>query len=190
MSSKNTVDSYGCLAQGFHWVIAILIVCLLGVGLYMADLDPAPFKFQLYGLHKAFGIVVLGLAALRLVWRLVNIVPASLPHHKAWERILARSAHYALYALMFAMPLSGWAMSSAGGHAVSLFGLFELPPLVAKDPEFGKEMAELHETLAWTLIGVIGLHVAGALKHHFIDKDETLRRMLPRCGGRCPLDKV
>lgn len=183
MTLKNTAESYGAVAKGFHWVIAVLIIGLLAVGLYMSDLPPDPFKFQLYGMHKAFGITVLGLAVLRLLWRFSAVVPASLPHHAQWEKFLARAAHYALYALMIAIPLSGWAMSSAGGHPVSFFGLFEIPPLVGKNPELGHDLAELHETLAWTLMGVLALHIAGAIKHHFVDKDETLRRMLPSC--RC-----
>lgn len=181
MTLKNTAESYGSLAKGLHWVVAAIIIGVLALGLYMSDLPPDPFKFQLYGIHKAFGITVLGLAVLRLLWRFGNIVPASLPHHAQWEKFLARAAHYALYVLMIVTPLSGWAMSSAGGHPVSFFGLFDLPPLVAQNPDLGKEIAEIHETLAWTLMGVLALHVAGALKHHFVDKDETLRRMLPSC---------
>lgn len=175
------------MAKGFHWVVALLILGLLAVGFCMEDLAPDPFKFQIYGIHKALGIAVLALAAARLVWRIVNIVPASPPHHKTWEKILSRCADYALYALMFAMPLSGWAMSSAGGHPVGFFGLFELPPLVGKDPDLGKAMNALHGTLAWALIGVLSLHAAGALKHHFIDRDDTLRRMLLHCGKSCAI---
>lgn len=185
MGMKNTKESYGCVAQAFHWGLALLLIGALGVGLYMSDLEPDPFKFKLYGLHKAVGVLILALAALRLAWRFMNIVPPPLPHHKNWEVILARVVHYALYGLMLAIPLSGWAMSSAGGHPVSFFGLFELPPLVGKDRELGEEIAEIHETLAWTLVGVAALHIAGALKHHFVDRDGIMRRMLPSCCGSC-----
>ncbi len=189
MTLKNTTESYGAVAKGLHWAMATIIIGVLGLGLYMSDLPPDPFKFQLYGLHKAFGVTVLGLVVLRLLWRLGNGVPTALPHHAQWEKFLARAAHYALYALMMIVPLSGWAMSSAGGHPVSFFGLFTLPALIGENPDLGRDIAEMHETLAWSLMGVVALHVAGALKHHFVDKDETLLRMLPSCSKCCGASK-
>ena len=175
---KNTENSYGSAAKGFHWIIGLLMIGLVILGLTMGDFE-APFKFKLYGWHKALGIIVLGLAALRLIWRFINVQPKSIPTHKPWERILAHTAHWALYASMFIMPLSGWAMSSAGGHAVSLFGWVTLPPLVEKSKELGGIFHEIHEYAGFTLIALIILHAVGAIKHHFIDRDDTLRRMLP-----------
>lgn len=179
---KNTSESYGCMAKGLHWGIGLMVIALLAVGLYMSDLDPSPFKFQLYGMHKAFGVVVLGLMLLRLFWRaVVSPAPGAVPTHAPWERYLARGVHYAFYAALIAMPLSGWALSSAAGHPVNLFGLVSLPALVGKNEGLAEAMGEAHEILGNLIIALIVLHVAGTLKHHVIDRDGTLRRMLPGC---------
>lgn len=183
---KNTPESYGCVAKALHWVIGLLVVVLLGVGLYMTDLERSPIKFQLYGMHKAFGAVVLGLMLFRLLWRVaISPAPGPVPTHAAWERRLSRAVHYAFYVALIAMPLSGWALSSAAGYPVSMFGLFSLPDLVGKNESLAEAMGEAHEILGNVLIALIILHVAGALKHHIVDKDGTLRRMLPSCCGRC-----
>lgn len=176
---RNTVEKYGAVAKGFHWLMAALIVGLLCLGLYMEDLGRSPLKLQLVFWHKSLGIAVLALVVLRILWRFLNVPPSSLPNHKPWEKILARIAHAALYAGMIGMPLSGWAMSSAKGYPVSVFGWFTLPGITPKNHDLGEFMGEVHEVTAWILIGAIALHAAGAIKHHVIDKDSTLRRMLP-----------
>lgn len=180
MIIRNTDDRYGLLTVLFHWLIAVLIIGLLGLGLYMTDLEFSPGKLVLYGWHKSFGIVVLALVILRLSWKILNAgKPRALPTHKPWEKILAKIAHLALYAAMFIMPLSGWIMSSAKGYPVSVFGWFTLPDLVSKNKALGDLAGNIHDTAAWILIGIIGLHIAGALKHHLVDRDGTLRRILP-----------
>lgn len=179
MNWKNTDSAYGLAAKGFHWIVAVLVIGLLCLGLYMADLEPNPFKFNLYFWHKSFGIAVLALMLARLGWKLSNTRPEKLATHKPWEKTLASIAHALLYALAIAMPLSGWIMSSAKGFSVSVFGLFTLPDLVAENKAIGALMAEFHETAAWIVIALLALHIGGALKHHFIDRDSTLRRMLP-----------
>ena len=184
MQLKNTEQGYGAVAKGFHWVIALLILGLLGLGLYMGTLKPGPRMFNLFALHKSFGITVLLLASMRLLWRLINTHPLPLPGHKQWERIMAKLVHGALYCAMFLMPLSGWVMSSAKGFSVSWFGLFTLPNFVPRDKILAHNAVEFHETLAWVLMGLIALHFAGAIKHHLIDRDGTLRRMLPGCGAK------
>lgn len=176
---KNTSNRFGAVSKGFHWVVALFMIGLLAAGLYMADLAPSPFKFSLYFWHKSFGIAVLALASLRLLWRFANIAPATPETHKKWEKVLAKAAHVLLYACMFTMPLTGWAMSSAKGFPVSVFGWFTLPNIVAPNKGLGAAMAEAHELVAYGLIGLIALHAAGALKHHIIDRDPTLRRMIP-----------
>ena len=179
MSFRNTERAYGSIAKGFHWIVAILVLGLLALGLYMVRLDPGPALFQLYALHKSIGIVVLALAVLRVAWRLSNIHPISLPNHRAWEKLIARISHALLYLALFVMPLSGWVMSSAKGFSVGVFGLFTLPDLVRPSEALAQQAVIIHEIAAYTLIGVIGLHVAGALKHHVLDRDNTLKRMLP-----------
>ena len=173
----NTENAFGWISRSFHWLIALMILVLLILGFWMEGLTPNPFKFEMYGLHKAFGILVLFLGALRLIWRFTQTVPLSLPTHAGWERFLSKTIHIVLYISIIGMPLSGWVMSSAGGHPVSIFGLFEMPALVEKNKEISGAARLAHELFAYALIGAVGLHIIGALKHHVIDHDETLRRM-------------
>ena len=175
---KNSADAYGIIAKCFHWLIAIAIVCLLILGFVMTDLESSPDKFRLYGIHKSIGALLLCAVFLRIFWRLINITPAmaDLPE---WQKIAAHGAHYMLYVLMIAMPLSGWLMSSAAGFPVSVFGWFVLPDLVAPNNGLRLLLAQVHELLAYAIIALVSLHALAALKHHFIDKDNTLRRMLP-----------
>ncbi|MCB9990376.1 MAG: cytochrome b/b6 domain-containing protein [Rhodospirillales bacterium] len=183
MGVKNTTESYGIAAKGLHWVMALMVLGLLLLGFYMGGLDFSPFKLSLYGWHKSFGTLVLFLVAFRLAWRLANPRPAHIKTHKGWEKALAALVHILLYAGMIVMPLSGWLMSSAGDFAHSFFGLFEMPDLVGKDKDLFRQMREVHEVGAFMILAAIFLHAAGAFKHHFIDKDGTLRRMLP---AMCP----
>ncbi len=183
MCVKNTKDKYGVMAKGFHWIIGLAMLCLLVVGIYMADLDKSPLKWELYDLHKATGIFVLALASLRVIWRFMNVQPESLPTHKIWEKALSKITHIVLYVTMLGMPLSGWVMSSAGEHPISFFGLFKVPPIVGKNEELGELAHEIHGILGYMLLVTIGLHLAGVAKHHFLDKDETLNRMFYKCFG-------
>ena len=176
---KNSGERYGWIAMGFHWVIGPAIIFMLGLGLYMDGLPLAPKKFELIGLHKSIGVTILTLALFRLLWRLRSIIPALPAHVPQWQKLTAHATHWLLYAAMFAMPLSGWAMSSAAGFPVSVFGWFTLPPLVGADPELKKLFGAAHSYIAWSLIALIVLHGAAALKHHFIDKDNVLKGMLP-----------
>jgi cytochrome b561/polyisoprenoid-binding protein YceI len=175
---RNTEQEYGTAAKGFHWLIAVLIITILAIGLIMVDMDRGPGKFALFRWHKSLGITVLGLAALRICWRLGSLQPLSLAAHAVWEKTLAGITHFLLYFCMVAMPLSGWLMSSAKGTKVSAWG-FALPDLIGQNRPLGQLLTTFHVYTAYGLIGLIGLHAAGALKHHVIDRDETLRRMLP-----------
>ncbi len=178
---RNTTTRYGVVAQGFHWVVGLCVIGLLIVGLLMTKMEPGPDMFKIYALHKSVGITVLTLAVLRLIWKLSNPKPHSLPTHQKWERFLAHLTHIFLYFAIIGMPLSGWIMSSAKGFPVNLFGIegLTLPDLVSPSKEIGKLANQFHELTAYALIAAIGLHFAGAMKHHFIDKDGTLRRMIP-----------
>lgn len=179
MAFKNTHKKYGPPAQFLHWLIGFGIIGMLALGFYMAGLERSPGKFELYGLHKSVGIVILALVILRVIWRFMNVSPAPLPHHKRWEVLLAKSVQGVLYLGMVILPLSGWVMSSAGGHPVRLFNMVTMPALVEKNKMVGEWASEIHEVTAYIMIVAIALHIAGALKHHVIDKDETLFRMLP-----------
>lgn len=176
---KNTSETYGLIAKMFHWLMALLIIGMLALGLYMEELPPSPDKYAIYGLHKSFGLLVLWLVGARIIWRLSNKQPKPQETHQKWERILAKIVHLLLYIAMIGMPLTGWMMSSFGGHDVAFFGI-KMPALSAENKDISKIMNEIHSILAFTLMGIIGLHFVGALKHHFIDKDETLKRMMPK----------
>ncbi len=188
MTLKNTSARFGAVAKFFHWTVALLVIGLLCVGFLMTSLKISPFVFKLFFLHKSTGITVLALMALRLIWRIYNPPPHSLPNHQPWEKALAKASHWFLYIALFLMPLSGWTMSSAKNFHVSVFNLFTLPDLVAPDPALAEFLEEFHGYLAWGIIIVLGLHIAGALKHHILDKDATLRRMLP--FGRAETNEI
>src|SRR5580700_4490616 len=179
MAMRNTTHRWGALAQLFHWVIVLLIVAQFTLATMWDDLPAGPKKLTLLARHKSIGITVLVLVLLRLGWRWANPTPALPDDLRPYERKLARLTHVLLYVLLFAMPLSGWMMSSARGFPVSWFGFFQLPDLVPKNKSLYHALVTTHGTLALLLGAVIVLHVAAALKHHFVLKDDTLRRMLP-----------
>lgn len=177
MNITNTDDEYGLVAKSFHWLIAVMILALLPIGLFMGGMENSPFKFQVFAMHKSFGLLVFFLGLLRLVWRLfISPVPDHMENHKHWEVMLARAAHFWLYVCIIGMPLSGWLMSSAGEYPVPFFGI-PMPALMGKDENLGHLFKETHEILGYTLMFILALHIAGALKHHIMDGDETLQRM-------------
>ncbi|GJL85550.1 MAG: cytochrome b561 [Micavibrio sp.] len=177
MKLKTTDKEYGLVARGFHWTSALIVLALLSLGFYMAGLEYSPFKLQLYFWHKSFGILVLMLVTLRFCWRIYTEAPEPLASHKQWEKALSHIVHVLLYLGLITMPLSGWFMSSAGDFAASFFGLFDMPDLVSKDEALFKFLRQVHTWGAYALIVAIGLHALGAIKHHLIDKDDTLTRM-------------
>lgn len=176
MQIKNTANNFGIVAIALHWIIAVLIIGLLALGLYMVALPISLEKLKLYGWHKEYGFLVLFLTVFRILWRLSNKMPElDLPF---LEQIAARSMHWAFYIFMFAMPITGWLVTSAAGLPASFFGLFTLPNLIGPDEHNRIFFAWIHEWLGYILIAAICLHTAAALKHHFINKDNILRRML------------
>ena len=176
--SAPTQIRYSAPAKLAHWLIAALILLAFPLGLYMVDLPLSPDKLRLYSYHKWIGMTVLLLFMPRLVWRLVTPPPALLPG-PAWQLKIAEATHWLLYLLMAAVPLSGWLMSSAKGFQVVYLGLLPIPDLVGKDKALGELLVNVHTGLAWALALLVALHAAAALKHHLIDRDDTLRRILP-----------
>jgi len=176
---KNSKENYGIIAISLHWIMAILIISVIAIGLSMEGMENSPEKFKFYGLHKSFGALILGLVILRAGWKLINTTPELPLNMKSWEKIAAKSTHLILYFFMFAIPLSGWLMSSAAGFPVSFFGIFTLPNLIQPDNELRKFFGEAHEIMAFALIGVASVHFIAALQHHFLKKDNVLTRMLP-----------
>lgn len=170
---------YTGLAIALHWLVALAILCAFPLGLYMADLPLSPWKLRLYAYHKWIGMTALGLVVVRLLWRATHRPPPMSVAIPRWQRAAAEAVHHGLYLLMVAVPLSGWLMSSALGFQVVLFGVLPLPDLVAKDKALGDSLKAAHEVLNYVMLALFLAHVAGALKHHFIDRDDTMRRMSP-----------
>ncbi|MEP4053374.1 MAG: cytochrome b [Litorimonas sp.] len=181
MAQVNT-DRYSKVAIALHWTIAILILSLVIAGFLMTQ-EWMPQRFKIYQWHKSFGIVVLLLSVLRLIWRLTHKPPALPDGMKGWEIFAAKVTHIGFYALMIGVPLLGWAMVSASTLPIEnqLFYLIPLPDMPGVDAS--KEAAErlkfLHEVGAKLILLLFVLHVGGALKHHFVAKDGTLARMIP-----------
>ncbi len=169
---------YNGLAIAFHWLLALAIVGAFGVGLYMVDQPFSMSRLKLYNWHKWAGVTILSLSALRLLWRLMHPAPADVPA-PAWQRRASHWVHGLLYALFFAVPLAGWAYSSAAGFPIVWFGLLPLPDFVAPDKALAETLKQTHKLLAYGLAALVAAHVAAALKHQFLDKDGLLLRMLP-----------
>ena len=169
---------YTNTAIALHWLLALAIVSSFAVGLYMTSLSFSPTQLRLYNWHKWAGVMILTLSAARLLWRLTHRPPADLPM-SAWQQRAAHAAHGLLYGLFFAVPLAGWAYSSAAGFPIVLFGVLPLPDFVPVSRELAETIKPFHKWLAYGLAATVVLHVAGALKHHFIDRDALLRRMRP-----------
>ncbi|CTQ53992.1 hypothetical protein LP7551_02524 [Roseibium album] len=189
---RNTSTGYGTIAIAFHWTMAVLIIGMLALGIYMHELPPTePATFQLYQLHKSTGFVVLALAAFRLVWRLINPAPQLPSGMHPLEKLAAHLGHVGLYLLIFAIPVTGWFMVSASpwGIPTILFNVLPVPHLPIPEALGSKDQAEaffklLHEYGAFLLIGLIVVHIAAALKHHFIARDETLKRMVSTASAK------
>lgn len=171
--------SYTRTAIVLHWLVAIAIITTFGVGLYMHDLPLSPDKLKIYSWHKWAGVTIFALVLFRLFWRFAHRPPAAPAGMPAWQHATAEYAHYLLYALMVAVPLSGWLMSSAKGFQTVYFGVLPLPDLLAKNKELGEVLTGVHKWLNFTLAGLVVIHVGAALKHHFFDRDTVLARMLP-----------
>jgi cytochrome b561 len=173
---KEERKPYTMTAVALHWLLAALIFCTFVFGLWMTGLETSPAKLRYYDWHKWAGITILTLSAARLLWRLSHPPPPELPM-PPWQRSTARATHGLLYALFFAVPLVGWAYSSAAGFPVVLFGMLPLPDFVPVDKELAAAIRMLHRWLAYSLAALVLVHVAAALKHHFVDRDSMLARM-------------
>ena len=181
MSSVATTERYSGIAIALHWLLALAILGAFIVGVYMSDLPVSPQRLKLYNWHKWAGICILALSALRLLWRLTHRPPADVAMPE-WQRKAAHAVHILLYLLFFAVPLAGWAYSSAAGFPVVVFGVLPLPDFVAPSKELAEAIKPLHKILAFTMAALVLAHVAAALKHHFVDGDGLLSRMRPGRG--------
>ncbi|NBQ91343.1 MAG: cytochrome b [Betaproteobacteria bacterium] len=167
---------YTRTAVALHWLLAAAILGSFCMGLYMTSLPFSPQRLQFYNWHKWAGVLILAASALRLLWRLGHRPPEDVAM-PLWQLRTAHVAHMLLYILFFAVPLMGWAYSSAAGFPIVLFGVLPLPDFVGKDAALAEFLKPWHGRLAWMLAAVAGLHVLGALKHHFVDRDGLIHRM-------------
>lgn len=180
MNMRNSTEHWGHVSQVFHWVIVVLVVVMAYLGLTMTDLPNGPDKIGVYALHKSIGMTILGLVALRLLWRLFDGTPDTLPGTPTWQARTATYTHIGLYALLVAVPLSGWVLNSAAGFPLHWFDLVKLPSIAAKSESLDSLAGQWHEFLFWALIVLSLVHTAAALYHHVFQRDATLARMLPR----------
>jgi len=171
--------SYTAIAKLFHWGMALVFAGLIALGFVMTDMPLSPEKLQYYSWHKWAGVTVFLLVWLRLVWRVLNPPPAYPNTMSPLVKGVAHLGHAALYGLMIVIPVSGWLLSSAKGVPTVWFGVLPLPDLLEKDKELGHLLHEVHEVLNFVLLFLLAGHAGAAMKHHWIDKDDILKRMLP-----------
>jgi cytochrome b561 len=176
MNTAASASRYSGIAIALHWVLGLAIIGSFAMGVYMSDLPMSPSRLKLYNYHKWAGITILALSALRLLWRLTHQPPADVPM-PSWQARIAHFTHFALYALFFAVPLVGWAYSSAAGFPIVVFGVLPLPDFVSPDKALAELLKGAHGALAFLMAFLVIGHVAGALKHQFIDRDGLLSRM-------------
>lgn len=177
------VTRYSPVAIALHWLIALLIIAAFSLGLTMVDMPGVtPTKLRYFNYHKWLGVTVLAFAVARLLWRLTHPAPPLPAQTPAWQKQVAEITHYALYLLIFAVPLSGYFYSLASGFPVVYLGKIPLPVLIGPNPELKPILKNLHYVLNITLGTLVSLHILAALKHHFIDRDDILKRMLPSRG--------
>jgi cytochrome b561 len=180
MKASNTEPSWNGVLKFLHWLVALLIFTQFALGWLAVTWRLSPTKLDLFVWHKSIGMLVLTLVVLRLVWRLATPappLPAAMPR---WERIAARASHALLYVVMLGMPFSGWVVQSASGVPFRIFRRIALPPIAAVDKHMAELAAQVHFALGLLLAAILVVHIGAALRHHFIQHDNVLTRMLPR----------
>jgi cytochrome b561 len=172
-------DRYTKTAVAIHWIVAVLIIGNLCWGLYMIGLDLSPTKLRYFSYHKWTGITIFLLSFLRLAWRLTHPAPPLPESMPKLHRALAHASHYLLYVCFFAAPLSGWLYSSAAGFQTVYFGVLPIPDLLSKNLELAANLKVVHRSINCTMAGVILVHIFAAVRHHLVDRDDILVRMIP-----------
>lgn len=179
----NITGSWDPVAKALHWGMAALIFAQVGLGWFAVAWPLSPAKLDLFVWHKSLGLLILVLALVRLFWRLSHGAPPLPPHMPRWERRSARASHVLLYVLMLVLPATGWIINSAANIPFKVFWLFPLPDLTASDKALEELVKAIHFGLFLGLAAVVALHVSAALRHHFVIRDDVLRRMLPKWRG-------
>jgi cytochrome b561 len=177
-------ERYSLPAIGLHWIIFALVFCGWALGTYVSELPFSPEKLRYISWHKWIGVTVFMLAVARLAWRIYRPAPPLPESMPAWQRRAASTVHAALYVLLIVIPLTGWLFSSAAGVPTVWLGIVQLPDLLQKDKALADALRLVHVSLNWTLLVLVIGHAAYALKHHFVDRDEVLARMMPAVRPR------
>jgi len=180
---RNSETGWGAIAKSLHWLLAVMIALQFVLGQLAENAPVSPRKLDLFVWHKSFGLCILLLVVVRIAWRLANVAPGSLPGIRAWEHRAARAAHLLLYLLMLAVPLSGWWVSDTSRIPFKAFWSVPVPDLLAADRALSETAGFVHGSLTTVLLIVLAVHVLAALRHHFLLRNDTLRRMLPDFRG-------
>lgn len=175
----NTTERFGVVSKTLHWLMLALLIAAFTLAISMVNMPFSPRKLEFYSFHKWVGVTIFLLALIRLAWRLANPVPRQPDHLPQWQRRVAAISHAALYAILIVMPVTGWIMSSALNLPVVYLGLIPIPSPFGVDRALGESMKVVHLTLALLLLALVSIHVLAALYHHFVQRDDVLRRMLP-----------
>lgn len=182
MRLRNSSDRYGLVSMAMHWSVALAVFALFALGLWMTGLSYYSEWYRTApALHKSVGVVLFAVMVFRILWRLVTPQPAALSTHSPAVQLLSRVGHALLYLGLFVVMISGYLISTADGRGISVFDLFEIPALITGLPNQADLAGAVHWYAAWVLVILAGLHALAALKHHLIDRDTTLMRMLG-CG--------
>ncbi len=180
MELRNTKETYGKMAIGLHWLMALMVLGLIAVGFLMEMMGKGPTKMMVVNLHKATGLMVLLIGLFRWYWTITNQTPSPLGNPSKAETGISHATKWLLMLLLLGMPLSGILMSMFHGHGINVYGLFEVPVLVSENKDFGKLFGRMHGLGAWVISAMVLLHILGAVKNQFINKDKSLDRMLGR----------
>ncbi len=179
MQLQNSPERYGLIAILIHWLVAVTVIGLFALGYWMVDLTYYDDWYKRApDIHRSIGLLLFGVMLLRVLWRAVNQNPAPLPEHRRWEVISAHLAHSLLYLLLFVAMISGYLISTADGSSISVFGWFDVPSVTGQVKGLEDTAGTVHYWSTWAIVALAAVHAAGALKHHVIDRDRTLRRML------------
>lgn len=181
MRLRSSIAGWGTLLRALHWGMLVLYGWIVLVGYRMVDLPLSMAKMKVYALHKSLGVLLLALALGRLLWRWADRGPVPLAS-PPWQRRAATATVVVLYGLMVVLPLSGWLYNSAAGFPLRWFNAFNLPALMGADPRWKPLLKSVHESAVVVFLCLVGLHALAAFKHHWMDRDDTLRRMLPLPG--------
>lgn len=180
---RDTDNGYGLVAVAFHWLVAILVIGLFALGLWMVELSYYdPWYNRAPDIHRGVGIILVMIMVARVLWRFFNPKPAPLNSHSRFEQISAKAAHHSMYLLIFLVMVSGYLISTADGRSIDVFGWFSVPALLSGWDNQADIAGAVHEYSAWALVILAGVHALAGLKHHVIDRDNTLLRMLGRRG--------